>query len=46
VFADAALADMARRAPTTRDEFLAVSGVGTAKLERYGDAFLAAIAGA
>jgi len=46
VFADAALADMARRAPATRDEFLAVSGVGTAKLERYGDAFLAAIAGA
>jgi len=45
VFADAALADMARRAPATRDEFLAVSGVGTAKLERYGGAFLAAIAG-
>jgi ATP-dependent DNA helicase RecQ len=45
VFADAALADMARRAPATRDEFLAVSGVGAAKLERYGDAFLAAISG-
>ncbi len=45
VFADAALADMARRAPGTRDEFLAVSGVGAAKLERYGEAFLAAIAG-
>ncbi len=45
VFADAALADMARRAPRTREEFLAVSGVGAAKLERYGDAFLAAIAG-
>jgi len=45
VFADAALADMARRAPATHDEFLAVSGVGAAKLERYGDAFLAAIAG-
>jgi len=44
VFADAALADMARRAPTTREEFLAVSGVGSAKLERYGAAFLAAIA--
>jgi ATP-dependent DNA helicase RecQ len=45
VFADAALADMARRAPSTREEFLAVSGVGAAKLERYGDTFLAAIAG-
>ncbi|MBS3956455.1 MAG: DNA helicase RecQ [Clostridiales bacterium] len=44
VFADAALADMARRAPGTREEFLAVSGVGAAKLERYGEAFLAAIA--
>ena len=45
VFADAALADMARRAPGTREEFLEVSGVGAAKLERYGEAFLAAIAG-
>jgi len=44
VFADAALADMARRAPKTPEEFLAVSGVGSAKLERYGAAFLAAIA--
>jgi len=43
VFADAALADMARRAPSTPDEFLAVSGVGAAKLERYGEAFLDAI---
>jgi ATP-dependent DNA helicase RecQ len=46
VFADAALADMARRAPATRDEFLEVSGVGAAKLERYGEAFLGEIAGA
>jgi ATP-dependent DNA helicase RecQ len=46
VFADAALADMARRAPATPEEFLEVSGVGAAKLERYGDAFLAEIAGA
>jgi len=43
VFADAALADMARRAPATPVEFLAVSGVGAAKLARYGDAFLEAI---
>jgi ATP-dependent DNA helicase RecQ len=45
VFADAALADMARRAPATREQFLEVSGVGAAKLERYGDAFLGEIAG-
>jgi ATP-dependent DNA helicase RecQ len=45
VFADAALADMARRAPATREEFLEVNGVGAAKLQRYGEAFLAEIAG-
>ena len=44
VFADAALADMATRKPTTREEFLDVSGVGAAKLERYGEAFLDEIA--
>jgi len=44
VFADAALADMARRAPATREEFLEVNGVGAAKLERYGAAFLGEIA--
>ncbi len=43
VFADAALADMARKRPTTREEFLEVSGVGQAKLERFGDEFLEAI---
>jgi ATP-dependent DNA helicase RecQ len=45
VFADAALADMARKAPSTREEFLEVNGVGAAKLERYGEVFLAEIAG-
>jgi ATP-dependent DNA helicase RecQ len=45
VFADAALAEMARRRPATREEFLQVSGVGHAKLERYGEEFLSAIAG-
>jgi ATP-dependent DNA helicase RecQ len=40
VFSDAALRDMARRVPRTTGEFLAVSGVGPAKLRRYGDAFL------
>ncbi|MDS1030875.1 HRDC domain-containing protein [Bacillota bacterium LX-D] len=29
--------------PTTRAQFLEVSGVGQAKLEKYGEAFLAEI---
>jgi ATP-dependent DNA helicase RecQ len=44
VFGDRSLADMAARKPTTRDEFLDCHGVGAAKLERYADAFLEAIA--
>jgi ATP-dependent DNA helicase RecQ len=44
VFPDATLAGMAQSRPHTRAELLAVSGVGQAKLERYGDAFLNAIA--
>lgn len=40
VFGDAALADMARRKPRTREEFLQVSGVGEHKLNLYGDQFL------
>ena len=44
VFGDATLADMAARRPATRAELLDVHGVGQAKLERYGDAFLATIA--
>ena len=44
VFSDAALADMCRRCPQNAEEFLRVSGVGKAKLEKYGDAFLHAIA--
>ncbi len=45
VFSDAALAEMAARRPKTHAALLDVGGVGQAKLERYGDAFLAAIAG-
>ncbi len=41
VFSDATLAEMAARRPATRAELLEVNGVGQAKLERYGDAFLA-----
>jgi ATP-dependent DNA helicase RecQ len=36
---------MAARKPATPAEFLEVHGVGRAKLERYGEAFLAAING-
>ena len=43
IFSNAALADMAARAPETMEEFLEVSGVGAVKAERYGDYFLAAI---
>ncbi|MDO8962937.1 MAG: DNA helicase RecQ [Coriobacteriia bacterium] len=44
VFSDRSLADMAARRPADRDEFLEVHGVGSAKLKRYGDVFLEAIA--
>ncbi len=43
VFSDATLAEMAARRPATHAELLEVNGVGQAKLERYGDAFLALI---
>jgi ATP-dependent DNA helicase RecQ len=46
VFGDRSLHDMASRRPSTPGEFLGVHGVGQAKLERYGDAFLAEIAAA
>jgi superfamily II DNA helicase RecQ len=46
VFTDAALLEMASRRPTTREALLEVPGVGPRKLERYGDRFLAALAGA
>lgn len=44
VFSDASLADMAVKCPQSRGEFLAVSGVGQTKLERYGSRFIEAIA--
>ena len=43
IFSDAALAEMAARQPLSDGEFLAIGGVGTTKLLRYGPAFLAAI---
>jgi ATP-dependent DNA helicase RecQ len=43
VFSDATLVEMAARRPTTHAEMLTISGVGTTKLERYGDVFLGVI---
>jgi ATP-dependent DNA helicase RecQ len=43
VFSDAVLRQMAARVPQSREEMLALSGVGPVKLERYGEAFLAAL---
>ncbi|MFX9740576.1 HRDC domain-containing protein, partial [Acinetobacter baumannii] len=44
IFPDRSLIDMAARQPRTLDEMALVHGVGQAKLDRYGDVFLAAIA--
>lgn len=43
VFSDATLLDMCRRLPRTREEMLGVSGVGRAKLARFGAPFLKCI---
>ena len=40
IFTNATLRDMADKRPRTRAAMLRVDGVGTGKLERYGDAFL------
>ncbi len=45
IFHDSTLADMARARPSRLEQFATLSGVGQAKLERYGEAFLAVIAG-
>ncbi len=44
VFNDATLREMATRLPSDREELLAINGVGHAKLDTYGDEFLAVIA--
>jgi ATP-dependent DNA helicase RecQ len=46
VFSDRTLAELAARKPRTTSGFLDVKGVGQAKLEKYGERFLAAIRGA
>jgi ATP-dependent DNA helicase RecQ len=45
IFPDRTLIELARRRPGTEDDMLSVPGVGAAKLEKYGEAFLAALAG-
>jgi ATP-dependent DNA helicase RecQ len=44
VFSDATLRDMCRKRPRTETAFLSVSGVGEAKLKKYGEAFMKLIA--
>ena len=43
IFTDSTLQDMCRKKPTNDMAFLSVSGVGTAKLERYGRHFMKVI---
>ena len=43
IFSDATLRDMCRVMPTDDAQFLSVSGVGTTKLEKYGEAFMGVI---
>ncbi|MFO7708026.1 MAG: DNA helicase RecQ [Desulfobacterales bacterium] len=45
VFHDKTLQEMAAVKPATREQLLGITGVGEKKLERFGDAFLAAIRG-
>lgn len=45
VFHDATLQAIAAAAPTTSEQLRAISGVGAAKLERYGPGVLATVAG-
>jgi superfamily II DNA helicase RecQ len=43
VFHDKALLEMAEKRPQTLDAFSRITGVGRARLEKYGDIFLSAI---
>ena len=46
IFPDRTLIEMASRRPATLDDLAGITGVGAVKLERFGAAFLAVIAGA
>jgi len=43
IFGDVSLYEMARYMPQSDDDFIKVSGVGSQKLERYGDIFMKSI---
>ena len=43
IFHDATLLEMTVRRPTTAEALAAINGVGTAKLEKYGEIFIGAI---
>ncbi|USQ67618.1 DNA helicase RecQ [Companilactobacillus allii] len=43
IFSDKSLRDMSQKMPQNSNEFLAVNGVGNAKLERYGQRFIETI---
>ncbi len=43
VFSDVSLNDMTAQMPTTKEEFLQISGVGNKKLATYGEPFMTAI---
>lgn len=45
IFNDRSLIEMAERRPETLDDFARIGGVGTTKLARYADGFLAVITG-
>jgi DNA helicase-2/ATP-dependent DNA helicase PcrA len=44
IFHNSTLAEIVRRAPSSREELASVPGIGPAKLERYGDALLEVLA--
>ena len=44
VFSDATLRDMCNKRPSNEEEMLAISGVGKYKMDKYGEAFLQALA--
>jgi ATP-dependent DNA helicase RecQ len=44
IFSNATLRDIAEEDPNELDELATISGVGVAKLERYGEAVLEALA--
>jgi ATP-dependent DNA helicase RecQ len=46
IFHDRTLIEMVKSRPASRAEMAEVPGVGTHKLEEYGDAFLAVVAAA